>query len=198
MNSTTEKGFIQTESNVFAENRMLKLGFFVLVIVTIWNGYAVHNLQDNMRTTVLPPFTDKEWVLTGNDANDEYLADIGLHTVQLVGTWTPGSVREQLNQVLKLIHPDSYPKYRDQFKQISDRAQKYASVSFAVQWDPGQAIERRENTITIRAVRRRITGDQISRTEPVDYVIHFSIEAGRFWIRDISDSVGGRDAESEA
>jgi len=191
-----EKGFIQHESNVFAENRMLKIGFFVLVIVTFWNGYTVHNLEDNMRTVVLPPFTDKAWVVTGSDADDEYIADLGLHIVQQVGTWNPGSVREQLNQVLKLVHPDSYPKYRDQFKDVSDRAARYASVSFAVQWDPGQAIERKENTLSIHAVRRRITGDTISRTEAVEYLIHFSIEAGRFWIRDISESTGGNDANS--
>lgn len=194
--SVKEKGFIQNESNVFAENRMLKIGFFVLVVVTIWNGYAIHNLEDNIRTVILPPFTDKEWVVTGNDAEDDYIADLGLHIVQQVGTWHPGSVREQLNQVLKMVHPDSYPKYRDEFKEVADRASRYASVSFAVQWDPGQAIERKENTLSIHAVRRRITGDTISRTEPVNYVIHFSIEAGRFWIRDISETTGGQDAKT--
>ena len=162
--NTKEKGFIQDESNVFAENRMLKLGFFVIVIVTFWNGWTVHNLQDNLRTAVLPPFSDKEWVITGSDANDTYLADMGLYIVQQLGTWNAGSVRQQLNQILKLVHPDSYPKYRDQFKEIADRAGRYASVSFAVQWDPGQAIERKENTLIIHAVRRRISGDTISNS----------------------------------
>ncbi len=143
------KGFIQNESNIFVQNRMLKLGFFTILVVTLWNGWAIHNLKDNMKTVVLPPFTDKQWVLTGVDADDQYLADLGLHTVQLLGTWTPGSVQEQLNQVLKLVHPDSYAEYRDSFKEISERAKRYASVSFAVQWDPGQGIVRDGDTLTI-------------------------------------------------
>ncbi len=195
MSEAAAKGHLQPESNLFAQNRMLKIGFVVLIVATLANAFSVHSLKNDIRTVVLPPFSEKEWYLTGNDASDEYVADLGLHAIQLVGTWTPGSVREQLNQVLRLVHPDSYPRYRDEFKDIADRAQRYASVSFAVHWEPGQDIKRKENTLTIHAVRRRITGDQISRTEPVTYTIHFTIEDGRFWIREISDEVGGRDAD---
>ncbi len=177
--------YLQDSSNVFAENRLLKLGVGIIACVSLWNGYAVHRLKDTLRTEILPPFSEKKWVITGNDANDDYLADMARHIVQSLGTWNPGSVRVQLNQLLRYIHPQAYPKYRDPFTRIADRAERYASVSFAVHWDPGQAIERHGNTLKLHAVRRRITGDQVSRTEKVEYLIDFKIESGRFWVTDI-------------
>ena len=102
----------------------------------------------------------------------------------------------QLNQLLRYIHPDAYPKYRDQFKSIADRAERYASVSFAVQWDPGQAIVRQDNSLKLYVLRRRIAGNQVSRTEKVEYVIEFVIESGRFWVTDIFENTARRDAEA--
>lgn len=179
--------FLQPSSNVFAENRLLKLAFGALIVITLYNGYTVSNLKDTVRTEILPPYSEKRWTISGSDANDEYLADMARYVAQSLGTWNPASVRIQLNELLKLFHPEAYPKYRDRFTRIADQAERYASVSFALQWDPGQPIVRKENTLSIHAVRRRITGDAISRTEPIEFLIHFVIESGRFWIMDIDE-----------
>ncbi len=188
-------GYLQDSSNVFAQNRLLKLGVGIIACVTLWNGYVINNLKDTIRTEILPPYSEKKWVITGNDANDDYLADMARHIVQSLGTWNPGSVRIQLNQLLRYIHPDAYPKYRDQFKRIADRAERYASVSFAVQWDPGQAIVRHGNSLKLYVVRRRIAGNQVSRTEKVEYVIQFVIESGRFWVTDIFENTAKRNED---
>lgn len=189
-------GFLQDSSNVFAQNRLLKLGVGIIACVTLWNGYVINNLKDTIRTEIVPPYSEKKWVITGNDANDDYLADMARYIVQSLGTWNPGSVRVQLNQLLRYIHPEVYPKYRDQFKSIADRAERYASVSFALQWDPGQAIVRQDNTLKLYAVRRRIAGNQVSRSEKVEYVIQFVIESGRFWVMDIAENTEKHNEEA--
>lgn len=189
-------GYLQDSSNVFAQNRLLKLGVGIIACVTLWNGYVINNLKDSIRTQVLPPYSEKKWVITDSDANDDYLADMARHIVQSLGTWNPGSVRVQLNHLLRYIHPEAYPKYRDRFKRIADRAERYASVSFAVQWDPGQAIVRDGNTLKLHGVRRRITGSQVSRTEKVEYLIQFVIESGRFWVTDIAEKTARQDEEA--
>jgi len=194
----SNSSYMQLDSNLFAQNRALKIGFVIVVAWMIWMSWSIHALGKDRQTAVLPPFSNKEWVLTTDNANDPYLTDMSLYIVQLLGTWNPGSVEEQLNQLLSLVHPDAYNKYRDQFREISKRANRYASVSFSSQWNAQSPIKRTGDMMSISVTRRRISGSRVSRSEQVNYEIHFSIENGRFWVTDIGETINDDELKADA
>ncbi len=52
-------GYLQDSSNVFVQNRLLKLAVGIIACVTLWNGYVINNLKDTIRTEILPPYSEK-------------------------------------------------------------------------------------------------------------------------------------------
>ena len=181
------EGFVQNSSNIFAENRLLKFGFAAMTIVMLFQGYRIATQDDTIKERLIPIGAQGDLVVSGNSASDDYLVSMGKYIVYMLGNYHAGSIRGQLNELLKIYHPTTYTDTRDVFNEVADRAERYASVSFALQWDSGTPIEVSEKTIQVRARRLRIVGDSVPRKEDVTFRVHYLIEQGRFWIKNVEE-----------
>ncbi|NNF15701.1 MAG: hypothetical protein HKN70_03085 [Gammaproteobacteria bacterium] len=181
------QGFVQESSNIFAENRLLKFGFACVTVLMLVLFYRVMTIDEAVKERIIPLGAQGDLVISGNSASDDYLASMGKTIVYMLGSYHAGSIRGQLNDLLKIYHPTTYTETRDVFTEVADRAERYASVSFALQWDSGKPIEITKDTIQVRARRLRIVGDSVPRKEAVTFRIHYVIEQGRFWIKNVEE-----------
>lgn len=186
-------GFVQHSSNIFAENRLLKFGFACVTVIMLVLFYRIITIDDAVKERLIPLGAQGDLVISGNSASDDYLVSMGKYIVYMLGNYHAGSIRGQLNELLKIYHPTTYTQTRDAFNEVADRAERYASVSFAVQWDSGRPIALTDSTIEVRARRLRIVGDSVPRKETVTFRIHYVIEQGRFWIRNVEELTDASD-----
>ena len=180
--------FVQDSSNVYAENRLLKLGFICVVLFSGFQAYSIHGSLEEQKTHIVPIGGQGDFVISGTTASDDYLRSMGRYIVHMAGDLSAASARRQLNELLTLVHPDKYSEYRDLFTKLATGIERYPTVSYVVNWRGNQDIKKvGDNTLQVSAVKRRIVGDSVTRTENITYEIRYSITQGRFWLHGIKE-----------
>lgn len=188
MKSLFSNLFVQDSSNVFAENRLLKLGFICMVLFSTFQAFSIHGALEKQQTHIVPIGGQGDFVISGSTASDDYLRSMARYIVHMAGNLSAASARRQLNELLVLVHPDKYSEYRDLFTKLATGIEKYPTVSYVVNWKGNRDIKKiGENTLRIATTKRRIVGDSVTRTENVTYEITYAITQGRFWLQGIKE-----------
>lgn len=188
MKSLFSNLFVQDSSNVFAENRLLKFGFVAVVIFAGLQTATISSKLDEQRVHLIPIGGQGDFVISGSTASDDYLRSMSRYIVHMAGDLSAATARRQLNELLPLIHPDEYSRYRDLFTRLADGIERYPTVSYVVQWRGNRDIKKvGDDTIHVAGVKKRIVGDSVTSTENVTYHISYSFEQGRFWLTGIKE-----------
>lgn len=181
--------YMQQASNVFAENRLLKIGFGVLLLMTVINSVIMFQLKDRQQTHIVPVGGQGNFVLAGNTASDDYLKAMAQYIVLMQGNVSPATAKQQFSELLSLYHPSVYGEAREHYKALSQRLEHYKSISYAVSIQGKQPVLLKPGEIQVSALRKRIVSKQITHQEPLVYHIHYQIEQGRFWIKQVEEEV---------
>ena len=188
MKSLFSNLFVQDSSNVFAENRLLKFGFVAVVIFAGLQTATISSKLDEQRVHLIPIGGQGDFVISGSTASDDYLRSMSRYIVHMAGDLSAATARRQLNELLPLIHPDEYSRYRDLFTKLADGIERYPTVSYVVQWRGNRDIKKvGDNTIHVAGVKKRIVGDSVTSTENVTYQISYALEQGQFWLTGIKE-----------
>lgn len=182
--------FLQHSSNVYAENRLLKIGVGAMLLFGLFNAVAIQRLENNIQTHYVPLGTTARFVLTGDSANDEYLMAMSRYIIHMVGDVTPALARSQYEELLTLWDSSTYSKYKDQFDRMAASLESYPSVSYQVVWDAGEGVKLKDNTMRKRVTKRKMVGDTVVSKTVLEYEIEYKIEHGAFKLISISE-VGG-------
>lgn len=181
--------YLSNTSNVFAENRLLKMVLMALIVVTFVNSYSVFRINDSTRHYLMPLASTGDLWVSSQTASNDYLSAITKYVIYNVANYTPATVDTQLSTLLTAFHPSAYPRYRETFQALSKKAERYASVSSAIQIDTSKAFMVEDNTVTLYATRLRLAGNVVSKKDYVKYSVHYRIENGRYWVMDIEEHV---------
>ena len=186
------KPFVQNSSNVYAENRLLKLGVGVMLLFGLFNSVSIQRLENNIQTHYVPLGTTAKFVLTGDSANDEYLMAMSRYIIHMVGDVTPANARTQYLEILTLWDSSTYSTYKDRFEKMAKSLESYPSVSYLVEWDRGEGLKLEGNFMRKKVVKKKMVGDTVLKKTSIDYQIEYRIEHGAFKIINISE-VGGEE-----
>jgi len=184
------KTFLQDSSNIYAENRLLRWGFVMVLMATVYNSYAITKITNRVQTHVIPVGGQGNFVISGSTASDDYLVAMGRYICHMSGDLTASTARQQLTELLSLFHETTYGEYRDRFQKIADGIERYASVSFDVQWSGEKKIKVTKDTITIPIIKKRIVGDTVKEKQQMSMEIQYVIEEGRFYLITLKE-IGG-------
>ncbi len=184
------KPFMQASSNVYAENRLLKIGVSAMLVFGLFNAVAIQRLEKNIQTHVIPVGVASRFVLTGDSANDEYLMAMARYIIHMIGDVSPPLARAQYSELLTLWDASTYSKYKDQFDKMAASLEHYPSVSYHVTWDAGEGVQIKGNTMRKRVIKKKMVGDTVVGKTTLEYEIEYKIEHGAFKIISISE-VGG-------
>lgn len=180
--------FVQDSSNIFAENRLLKIGFFCLVLYSAVITVQIQNMSDSQKTHIVPIGGRGNFVLSSTTASDDYLRAMSEYVVHMIGNLSAATARRQLNEVLTLIHPEKYTEYQQIFNKLADGIERYPTISYVVKRRGNKDLESvGDDTLQIKAVKNRIVGDSVTRHENVTYELMYKMEQGRFWLLQIQE-----------
>jgi conjugal transfer pilus assembly protein TraE len=186
------KNYLQSSSNIFAENKTLRFLFVGILGVTLMNTVSIQRMQDNTKTILMPVGHSVEYTFTGNTPSDNYLRDISLFIMHMAGDISAHNAASQFESLLALWHPSTVQEYRGIFRDISRELERYPSTSYDVTWNASQPIRLRPGEVRIHASKRKIVGDTITQTTTLQYIIEYTMESGKFSIVHLKE-VGGDD-----
>ncbi|WP_257291442.1 type IV conjugative transfer system protein TraE [Endozoicomonas sp. ONNA1] len=182
------KSLVNESDSVFAENRLLKVGFGVLLICTMFNTVAIQRMDNKRQTHIVPVGTGLTYEFTNGVAGHTYLVRMARFIIDLRGNITAGNVDENFELLLTLYSEEKYGEARDYYKKIAEDVKRYNSVSYQVRINPGTAIKNVDNKyLYIEAVKKQIVGNSITSTTPLKYKISYRIREGLFQLTDLKE-----------
>lgn len=178
--------FLQRYSNVFAENKLLKFGFLIMLIATVANSIALYRLVTVQRTIVIPAGVGCEFELTGNSASPVYLKQMARYLLDLRANVSAATARVKFNELLNLVPSKHYGPLKEGLMKLADDFEKHHCISQYIVIDEKSPIMvMNQKNLSVKANKIRVAGKEIVRTVQVCYRIEYSIQQGRFQLLSI-------------
>lgn len=172
--------FLQKSSNVFAENRLLKLAMLLIGATALFNTAMLFAAMDRQRTVIHPPGATAEYQVSGRWADPVYLREMSQHVCTLALTYSPVTVRQQFEALLTLHAPEKFPEARETLYRLAETVEMAEATSvFFVQKIAQDEARRR---LEITGIRREYIKEQQTDDQPRTFRLDYRIENGRFWI----------------
>ena len=171
--------YLQKTSNVFAQNKLLKLIVIVIGIVTVYNTFQLKKALNTHRTVLVPPVITERLEVQGDTASDEYIKHFSQYAIELALIYSPGNAKRRFEELLTLYAPDSYPGAKEVFYDLIDKV-KMAQVS-NIFYINHIELDRVNKKVEIHGIRRRYIRD-VMKEKTTTYELKYDIQNGRFMI----------------
>lgn len=186
-NESKLKPFIQNTSNVFGQNRLLKILLCVMTIC-VWLIYvSVQDFKNHQQTIVIPGGQRPPYEIRNYEANDTYIFDMANYITHLAGNASPSNVESRLNILLGLFHESSYPRYQTHFKKLAKEIKRFKNISHISELAYPDPLFVRENQLRIRINKSKIVGSTIKPSVVNYLIVDYRIIDGRFWIMNMKE-----------
>jgi conjugal transfer pilus assembly protein TraE len=178
--------FIQTSSNLYAENRLLKFVVVCIGIAVIINSFFSYAALQYQKVVILPPVVDKRIEISGNEVNEDYVRLFARYAMTLLNTYTTGSAQGQFEEFVEhLVTPEFYPNIRNTLFTLVDTIQKLNITSAF--YPQTITVDTENKTITVLGLKKEFTNTTLVESGKKQYSINYVIVNGRFYIDDIKE-----------
>lgn len=180
--------YIQASSNVVALNRVLIIIIGLLAIMSIFNYQLAKSLQGEQKIILITPgmAAGDGYVMTGNVASDTYLVQMARYSMGLFLNYTPTSVSQQFEELVRLYSPSTYEVERAALMDLKERVQQ--SLRITSTYVVEDVIKEDQGRLTIKGKRTRFSQDKISNSFSQDYRLEYEIKNGKFYILKIREA----------
>jgi len=170
------------------ENRVLKLGFLVLLIVFTVQSYLVIKLYDKKTIVVLPPRIEKEFWIAGDTLSKSYLEQVAYFIADRLFNVSPENVKSSIDMILPFLttEPENLKKIREQLIAyareiiVNDIYQSFYAMKFLI------AKDRNKRTfMRIEGILRRTSGDVYIGQKKAVLNLFFKVKNGRLIIYEL-------------
>ncbi len=177
----------QKTSNLFAENRVLKLCLLLITSFSILNLYANFHLVQDRKTIIMPVGYGGPFEVSERSVESGYIRMISRYITSMIGNYTASTVENQLDELLQLMSPKTYVIAQDQFERLKKEVKNYSSISYQMVWVGEEPLKATDERIEIDVIRHRLVNGDITRSDKKLITIDYHIEDGRFWIDAINE-----------
>ena len=171
--------YMQKSSNLFGENRLLKICLIIITIITIYNSVMISRALRYTRTILVPPNMVRQVEFVEGKPTDEYVKQIGRSLANLGLTYSPATARSQFGDLLKYYAPVAYPEAYKMWYTLASRVED-ARVS-QVFFLRGMKLNTHTNEIEISGEKKQYTDEKmVQGDEFAKYIITYQITDGKF------------------
>lgn len=170
------------------ENRVLKFGFLVLLIIVSVQSYLVIELYDRKTVVVLPPRVEKEFWVAGDTLSRSYLEQVAYFIADRLFNVSPENVKSSIDMILPFLttEPENLKKIREQLiayaREIIDNDiyQSFYAMKFLIGKD-----RNKRPFMRIEGILRRTSGDVYIGQRKAILNLFFKVKNGRLIIYEL-------------
>ncbi|MFM8453419.1 MAG: type IV conjugative transfer system protein TraE [Gammaproteobacteria bacterium] len=179
-------------SEVFQENKKYKnqrnviLGaLLVSIFLSLVLSLSVFKIIGTERIVISPISINRDFWLDSDAISDSYMEQITDFFVNLILNVSPSNYQYRIDQVLRHVHPDTYPVLKKSFANQGELVNKKAmSTSFFV---TKQKIEREKFTNFVTGELKIMVGNQVVEQLTKTYKVSYFYQNGRLLLKEFSD-----------
>lgn len=185
--------YLQKSSALFDENKLIKFCFVCLTIAFCYNSFQVHKAVNYQRTILIPPKMSGEIEYVQGKPNAKYIRDMSRTIVNLAGTWSPATVRENFEELLYYFAPESFPQASERWYSLASRAEEgLVSSTFYL-----EKINFDEKVIELFGQLVQYTGNTPLENTSRTYLVEYQIDQGRFYVLSVKEKALKVEAKQE-
>lgn len=113
------KKYVSTASNLFVENRFLKLVFVVMAIIIGGQMYMLNNAYRENNVYLVPPGLEGKVRVAGSHLDPVYLQSMGMYISQLMYSFIPQDVIGKYEEISSLFVPELYQTNKQELLKIA-------------------------------------------------------------------------------
>lgn len=180
--------YISNASNVFAQNRLLKLVVIVLVVLVMFSFAKITELSGNQKVILVPAGLSDKVEIGSSQADETYLSAMGVYAATLMYSTTAVSVETQYKLLTELFDTAAYTKYSESLMTTA-AAQAKNAVSFSLKIDQIQIETSPKQEIRMSvSIEKYIFGQKSDAVpERRELVVGFKLSNGRFYITTLEE-----------
>ena len=181
--------YLSRIDGLLAQNRLLGIALVVMLLFNLTNWFALFYAKSLNQVVVVP--IGSEGMQVGNGRADErYLRRMARYIVGQVGSYTAGTARLQMQEVLDLFPPERVGDAQVFFERLAQEIERYPSISSSVRWSGQAPLKVEAGLIQVRVNKDRLVNGALSETKTVFYCLRYRIDDARFWLLNIQEKEG--------
>jgi type IV conjugative transfer system protein TraE len=171
-------------SNLFFENKSLKLTLAALIIITFLNYIKLESALNNQSTVLVPVGFDSKIEISSNQASEEYLLSMVEAVQSLALNYSPGNAKYKFEQLLKMYDDRYFGEAQFQLNKVLETV-KNTSNSSVFQIKPDKTKISTNNKLyftgnrEIRYIGKNKDPEQVEEI----YVLAYTIKHSTFKIK---------------
>lgn len=180
---------VREKDNLKASIRLLKFFVILIGVAIFYLGYKVDRAVKYQRT-ILVPGLDHKIEVTGDDLSDDSIDFYARHIVLLRANFSPGTVRKNFVQLLKLFAPESYP---DAWKLYYDFADKIEATNVtSVYFIQDVKANKKDRQIIVYGQNRQFKNNTQLSEAMVQFTLSYKIDSGMFKLLNLDEKEKSR------
>lgn len=188
------KPYVAKLDNLLQNNRLLGFALVIMLVWNVWNSIAYSRMQQATQVVLVPPGGASGMMIGNGGANDQYIRSVARYVTSLTGTYSAASIRDQLQELLLLFHPERVGSAQNDFQKLWTQIERYPSISSIARWTGGKdGLKYTKDLIQVRTLKDRLVNGSVSESNQVFYCIQYKIEGARFWVMSIKEKEGKGD-----
>ena len=171
-------------SNLFFENKVLKLALIALIIITFLNYVKLESALNNQSVILVPVGFESRIEISSNHASEEYLLNMVEVVQSLALNYSPGNAKYKFEQLLKMYDDRYFSEAQFQLNKVLETV-KNTSNSSVFKLKPDKTKISTDNKIYIAGDReiRYIGKNKEPEQREEIYVMEYLIKHSTFKIK---------------
>ncbi len=171
--------YLQTTSNVFENNRLLKFVIVIIAGAEIFNSFMVYRAVSYQKVILIPPKMTGTIEFVKGKPTDKYIWDMTRTITNLAVNYSPATARAQFNELLEYFAPEKFPNASEKWYSLASRIEETQACSvFYLE----NITLKKDGTVEIFGEMRQFVGNTSIFRQGKTFVLSYRIEKGRFYL----------------
>lgn len=175
------------------KNRLLGIALALMLIFNVMNWWSLQHARNAVQTMLVPIGGGVGMQVGNGRASEEYLRQMARYITGMVGTYTAGTARHQLQELLQLFAPRVIGEAQVEFERIATQVERYPSIASVTRWSGDKSLKYTDSVVQVRTLKERLVNGNISESKQTFFCIRYEIAESRFWLLSIEEREGDGD-----
>ena len=176
--------------DLLARNRLLGLALIAMLVWNLMNWTAMFRARSEMQTLVVPIGGGAGMSVGNGKASEPYIREMSRYVTWMLGDYTSGTIRLQLQELLRLFPSDRVSDVQTEFDRLATEIERYPSIASVMHWTGEKPLRYTSDLIQVHTMKSRLVNGSISESKSTYYCIHYRIDAATFWIMSVAEKEG--------
>lgn len=178
--------FLSKNSNLFTENKLLKVGFIALGLMVMYQQISIPRMIESQRTVIMPSASTK-YEVGRFSADDQYLYDTALTILMYYENVNAGNVESNYSNLLMYAHESYHGELKERLNKRKKIIKKLTSISYFTEFMGLSDISKKGDEIYVTYSHYRRIGGKVEPPVRKKLTITYGFENGRFNFTHLDD-----------